>query len=82
MIMVLAVAIAVGFVATLAVAPASSLLMIVLVPIAASVAAMLAGFLLAYRRIAMEAPAPSLPSHVVAEVAGSEGLSPQPASAA
>lgn len=82
MIMVLAVSIAIGFVATLALAPAGSLLMIVLVPIAASIAAMLAGFVLAYRRISIEAPAPSSPSYVVAEMAVSEGRAPQPVSAA
>lgn len=80
MIMVLAFAIATGFVATLAIAPSGSLLMLILVPIAASVAAILAGFVLAYRRISMEAPVPVLPSHTVSEVTVSEGLALEPVS--
>ena len=82
MIMVLAVAIAIGFVATLALAPSGGFLMIVLVPIAASTAAMLAGFLLAYRRIAMEAPVSRLASHTEAPAAAHEDGKPQPVLAA
>ena len=79
--MLLAVAIIIGFGSAVVLASTGSLLMIVLIPIAASAAVLLAGFLLAYRRIAMETPksVPASPADVPAASAASEGDNPQPA---